>query len=179
MSYQPKVYRKQGGAEQVIADGGTLTVESGGTLVLASGSTLNDDGAVRNVRVRATAAEINGAGGKTVLAAKAGYKYRIVDATLIAIGGNASGATSVDLVTTQAASAARPLVVSVAALTQSARVSMGEAPAAGASTILADGASFIANDANTGVFLAKQAAGSDLATSTHVDCILTYVMEKA
>jgi len=179
MSYQPKVYRKQGGAEMVVADGGTLTVESGGTVAVASGSTFNDDGAVRNVRVRATAAEINGAGGKTILAAKAGYKYRIVDATLIAIGGNAATATSVDIVTTQAASAARPLVASVAALTRSARVSMGEAPAAGTSAILADGASFVANDVNTGVFLAKQSGGSDLATATHVDCILTYVMEKA
>lgn len=38
-TYQPKVYRKQGGEEIVIADGGTLRVESGGTLVLESGST--------------------------------------------------------------------------------------------------------------------------------------------
>ncbi|MEY2668123.1 MAG: hypothetical protein RJA59_761 [Pseudomonadota bacterium] len=179
MSYQPKVYRKQGGAEQVIASGGALTVESGGIVSIASGATLADAAAVRNVRVRATAAEINGAGGKELLPAKAGYKYRIVDATLIAIGGNASGATSVDIVTTQGASAVRPLVVAVAALTQSARVSMGEAPAAGTSAILADGASFVANDENTGVYLAKQAAGSNLATATHVDAILTYVMEAA
>jgi hypothetical protein len=31
-SYQPKVYRKQGGAEMVIASGGKITVESGGTI---------------------------------------------------------------------------------------------------------------------------------------------------
>lgn len=30
MSYQPKVYKKQGGTEQVIASGGYQTVESGG-----------------------------------------------------------------------------------------------------------------------------------------------------
>lgn len=37
-SYQPKVYRKQGGAIQVIADGGELALESGGTLTHESGS---------------------------------------------------------------------------------------------------------------------------------------------
>lgn len=173
--YQPKVYRKQGGDEMVVASGGTLTVESGGTVALASGSTLNDDGGLRSVRVRGSAAEINGAGGKTILAAKAGYKYRIVDVTLIAIGGNASGATSVDIVTTQGASAARPIVAAVAALTRSAVVKPDSANV----TVLADGASFVANDANTGVYMAKQAAAGDLATATHVDCILTYVMEKA
>lgn len=38
-TYQPKTYRKQGGEEHVIANGGTLRVESGGTVVLESGST--------------------------------------------------------------------------------------------------------------------------------------------
>lgn len=36
MTYFPKVYRKQGGAELVIASGGTLTFESGSTLTLPS-----------------------------------------------------------------------------------------------------------------------------------------------
>ena len=175
MSYNAKVYRKPGAAEMVVASGGKLLVESGGEVELASGAILTDAAAVRNVRVRGTAAEINGAGGKTILAAVAGYKYRIVDVTLIAIGGNASGATSVDIVTTQAASAARPIVAAVAALTRSAVVKPNSANV----TVLADGASFVANDANTGVFMAKQAAAGDLATATHVDCILTYVMEEA
>ena len=38
-TYQSKVYRKNGGEELVVADGGTIRVESGGTLVLESGST--------------------------------------------------------------------------------------------------------------------------------------------
>lgn len=42
MSYNAKVYRKQGGNEQVIADGGTLTVESGGTVTIEAGATLTD-----------------------------------------------------------------------------------------------------------------------------------------
>ena len=41
LSYGPKVYRKQGAAEMVVADGGTITIESGGTLTLDDGSILN------------------------------------------------------------------------------------------------------------------------------------------
>ena len=37
-TYQPKVYRKQGGDELVVADGGTITVQSGGTIVAESGA---------------------------------------------------------------------------------------------------------------------------------------------
>lgn len=37
-TYQPKVYRKQGGDELVIASGGTLTVESGATLAILNGA---------------------------------------------------------------------------------------------------------------------------------------------
>lgn len=32
MSYQPKVYRKQGGDELVVASGGLITVETGGDI---------------------------------------------------------------------------------------------------------------------------------------------------
>jgi len=40
-TYQPKIYRKQGGAEQVIADGGKLIVESGGTIEVESGGIMS------------------------------------------------------------------------------------------------------------------------------------------
>lgn len=40
-SYGPKVYRKQGGDELVVASGGKITVEAGGELELASGATLD------------------------------------------------------------------------------------------------------------------------------------------
>lgn len=36
-TYQPKVYRKNGGDEFVVASGGTITVESGGTIAIESG----------------------------------------------------------------------------------------------------------------------------------------------
>jgi hypothetical protein len=41
MAYQPKVYRKQGGDELVVASGGKITIESGGELELAAGATLD------------------------------------------------------------------------------------------------------------------------------------------
>ncbi len=42
-SYLPKVYRKRGGAEIVIASSGDLTVESGGTATIESGGALTVD----------------------------------------------------------------------------------------------------------------------------------------
>lgn len=39
-TYQPKVYRKSGGDEQVIASGGKITVESGGSIALDEGATV-------------------------------------------------------------------------------------------------------------------------------------------
>src|SRR5262245_33821205 len=48
-TYQPKVYRTNGGDKQVVASGGELDVESGGALKLAG------------TQVTATAAELNAA----------------------------------------------------------------------------------------------------------------------
>lgn len=39
-TYQAKVYRKQGGEELVVADGGKILVESGGTIEVESGGTM-------------------------------------------------------------------------------------------------------------------------------------------
>lgn len=163
MGQSAKVYMKQGAEELVVGTGGKVTLESGS---IATGILLN-------LRVRATTAEVNA--GLALLPALVGYKYRIVDLMMIAIGGAAATATSVDIVTTQSASAARPFVVAVAALTQSAVVKPDTANV----TVLADGASFIANDANSGVYVAKQSAGSNLATATHIDVNLSYVVEVA
>lgn len=43
MSYQPKIYKKQGGAEMVVASGGKITLDAGGTVqqaCVAAGSAL-------------------------------------------------------------------------------------------------------------------------------------------
>lgn len=56
-SYQPKVYRKQGGDELVVASGGLITVESGGALVV--GGTTVDENTLALTGLTASAAELN------------------------------------------------------------------------------------------------------------------------
>lgn len=51
MTYQPKVYRKQGGDELVVASGGTVTVESGGTIAVAAGGKIDNAGAVAGATI--------------------------------------------------------------------------------------------------------------------------------
>ena len=164
MSYEvPKIYKDTNGDRMVLTSGAVADFQSGSIPV----------GVLLNTRHRVTTAEVNA--GHELLPALPGYKYRLVDVTLIAIGGAAQTATSVNIVATQGASAVRPIVAAVAALTQSAVVKPNSANV----TVLADGASFIANDANTAITISKQAAGSNLATATHIDAILSYVIEAA
>ncbi len=44
MSYNAKVYKKQGGGEQVVASGGKITVESGGIIDVAAGGMMKAAG---------------------------------------------------------------------------------------------------------------------------------------
>lgn len=131
------------------------------------------DGATvpRHLRARQTTAEINAGG--TLLPAISGYKYRITDMAMIAIGGAAATATSVNIGGTQSASAVNLMASAVAGLTQNTLLRAGAANGA----ILAAGASFIACDENTAITYGK--TGSNLATATHVDFLVTYVLEKA
>ena len=122
------------------------------------------------LRLRVTVAQINA--GFTLLPALPGYKYRITDSTMIAVGGAASGATAVVIQGTQASSVVSLVSAAVAALTQSAVVK----PHTASVTVLADGASFVANDVNTAITIGK--TGGSLATSTAVDVILTYAIER-
>lgn len=55
-TYQPKVYREQGGDRQVCASGGSIDVESGGEIDIESGGALK----LAGTQVTATAAELNG-----------------------------------------------------------------------------------------------------------------------
>jgi hypothetical protein len=120
-------------------------------------------------RFRVSTANVNA--GLTLLAALAGIKYRIIDLILISIGGAASGATTVDILATQAAGSVKIVAAAVAGLTQSTLLRMGAANA----TVLADGASNAVCDVNTAVTISK--TGGALATSTFIDVILTFVME--
>jgi len=56
-TYQPKVYRKQGGDELVVASGGAITVESGGSLTVA-GVTV-DETTLAMTGLTASAVELN------------------------------------------------------------------------------------------------------------------------
>lgn len=124
---------------------------------------------IHSQRFRRTIAEINA--GSDLLAAVAGYAFRLIDAYAIAYGGAVGATTTVDLVGT--VSTARKLVAfGQAALTQSALVRAGSA----GGVLLADGASFIVNDVNTAISVSK--TGSDLTVATGVDFQLIYAIEK-
>lgn len=155
-TYQPGVYRKQGGNEFVIGVAGKVTLDEGGNML-------------RVLRQRVLTADVNA--GLTLLPAVSGKKYRVHDVALISIGGAAATATSVDILGTQSASSAKLLAAAVAGLTQSTVLRAGAANA----TVLADGASFIQNDVNTAITIGK--TGSNLATATAIDVLLTYTLE--
>lgn len=132
-------------------------------------------GVMKGFRTRYTLAQLNA--GQTLLPALPGVKWRLLGAALIAIGGAATAATSVNLAATQAAAAVQLWVVTIAALTRSTMVSVGVTPAAGSATLLADGASFAQNDANTAVTLAN--VGSAMTTLTNIDVFVDYVADAA
>ena len=157
MSYQTSNYQQQGGSKWVV--GGELNVASGGYI---------SGGAILNKRQRFTIAEINA--GATLLPAISGKSYRMIAAKAIAVGGAAGAVTTVDI--TGTVSTSRKLVAFAQAnLTQSAVVVDGGT----GGTVLADGASYTANDAGTAILVGK--TGSNVTTATHIDVIFDYVVE--
>ena len=160
-----------GGDPSVYVDAGGMTVPSGeiltiaGSLVDAAGSPI-----VRNLRTRSTIAAVNA--GATLLAAVTGYKYRIISATAISIGGAAAAVTTVDILGTQSSSV-KLVAYAQASLTQSAVLKDGGTGAA----VLTDGASYVACDAATAITIGK--TGSAITTATHIDTNISYVLEAA
>lgn len=122
-------------------------------------------------RFRKTIAEVNA--GVTLLAARTGIKYRLVDVIAIAVGGAASGVTTVDVLGTQATASVKLAAFAQASLTRSAVLR----PGVSGTAVLADGASFAACDAAAAITANK--TGSDVATATHIDFILSYCHEDA
>jgi hypothetical protein len=152
--------------EAATADGDVIEVLRGPNTDV-SASTLA--GTARVLRMRVSVAQINA--GHTLLAAVTGYKYRVHDVALIAIGGAVTAATTVDILGTQSAASVKLLAAAVAGLTQNTLLRAGAANAA----ILAGGVSFVANDVSTAITIAK--TGDPAATATHVDVLLTYSVE--
>lgn len=128
-------------------------------------------GDVHTQRFRVAIADINA--GYTILAAKAGFKYRAVDCLAISVGGAAGSVTTVDVLGTQSSSSVKLFAFAQAQLTQSAV----NRPGVTGTAVLADGASFVACDANTAITVGK--TGSAVDTATHVDFILTYSVDEA
>jgi hypothetical protein len=121
------------------------------------------------VNRRLTAAEINA--GLDLLTVAPNLRYRLVDCSLVAVGGAASGATDVRLTGTQAGATVALLTAVVAGLTQSTLLRAGAANA----TILANGASFQPCDPGTPIRVSK--TGGTLAGATHVDLLATFILE--
>ncbi len=117
------------------------------------------------LRTRTAIAAVNA--GATLLAAIAGYKYQLLDAYAIAVGGAATTGTTVDILGTQS-TAVKLVAFGQAALTQSALVRAGSS----GGVILADGASFVQNDVNTAITIGI--TGSSFTVATSIDTVLTY-----
>lgn len=149
-----------------IAVEAALAGDSAVTVYVVPGS----ESGVQQTRQRFTVAQVNA--GATILSARAGIRYQMVDCALISIGGAAATATTVDILATQTSSV-KLVAAAVAGLTQSTLLRAGATNA----TILADGASFVANDVNTAITIGK--TGSNVATATHIDVLLTYKMISA
>lgn len=123
---------------------------------------------VFNIRQRFTIAQVNA--GATLVAAVSGKSIRMVGCKAIAVGGAAGAVTTVDILGTSTTS--RKLVAFAQAnLTQSTVLADGGT----GGTVLADGASYTANDVNTAVTIGK--TGSNVTTATHIDVIFVYVLE--
>lgn len=143
--------------EAATADGDIIEVQP-----LRPGTTVS-------FRQRITTANVNA--GATLLAAVPGLKWRMQDVMGIAVGGSAATVTTVDILGTQSSSSVKLAAFAQASMTQSTVLR----PGVSGTTVLANGASFVANDANTAITIGK--TGSDLATATHVDVIGTFVLD--
>ena len=122
------------------------------------------------VRRRNTIAEVNA--GVTILAAQIGIKYRMVDCKAISVGGAAAAVTTVDILGTQSTSSVKLAAFAQASLTQSTVLR----PGVSGTTVLADGASFVANDVSTAITVGK--TGASVTTATHIDIEILYTIEE-
>lgn len=154
------------GATAIYVDGLTNELVTGsGT----SGVSASPVSAVKTLRTRVAIADVNA--GLTLLPAVAGRKYRLLDASAIAIGGAVGAVTTVDILGTQSAASVKLVSFAQASLTRSTVLATG----LGGVTVLADGASFMACDANTPITIGI--TGASATTATAIDIGLTYTLD--
>ena len=134
---------------------------------VSNSGTASGGSSLLSVRTRTTTANVNT--GATLLPAITGAKYRLTEAVMISIGGAAATATTVDIKGTQSASVVKLVAAAVATLTQDAVVKMTTA------NVLAGGVSYVQNDVSTAITIGSTT--NNLATSTHIDTILTFAVE--
>jgi len=139
------------------------------TVAVALPETQQGGGKIYSIRRRCTVAEVNA--GVQLLPAIAGYKYRMIGCKAIAVGGAAGAVTTVDVTATQATATVKLVAYAQASLTQSTVLTAGGSGGA----VLADGASFVANDAGTAINVGK--TGSSVTTATNIDIIFDYALE--
>lgn len=151
-----------GGNSLVVRTGGILKIEAGGVITDANGPV------VHNVRARLTIAQVNA--GAPLVPAVPGKSIRMISCDAIAVGGAVTSVTTVDVLGTLGTS--RKLVSFVqASLTQSTKLAAGNAGA----TILADGASYTANDPATAVTVGI--TGPSITVATNIDFNFNYSIE--
>ena len=131
----------------------------------------DDSTTVFHIRKRATIAEVNAGALPLVPSPGPGWKLRMVDIQAIAIGGNIDAVTTVDVVGTQATSAVKLAAFAQASLLRSVVLRPGIA----GTTVLADGASFMPCDANTGITIEN--TGNNITTGTHIDFDIKFVVD--
>jgi hypothetical protein len=117
-----------------------------------------------------TIAQVNA--GATILAAVPGQKYRLIEASAIAVGGAAAAVTTVDILGTQSATGVKLVAYAVASLTENTQLKSGGSGAA----ILAAGASYAPNDVNTAITIGK--TGASVTTATHIHILITYAIDE-
>lgn len=137
----------------------------------ANNTILNRGTIVQTIRTRFTIAEVNA--GATLLEAIPGYRYRMVNGAMIAVGGAAAAHTTIDIVGTASSSTRKLVAFAVAQTAENTLLQPGVTGAA----ILAAGASYTANDANTAITVGK--TGNSITTATHIDIMFDYVLEQA
>lgn len=128
-------------------------------------------GPLLQVRKRFTIAQVN-AGATIVPSQGTGLKLRMVDYEVIAVGGLAAGATTVDILGTISGVSSKLGAIAVAGLTQSTV----NRPGAANNTVLADGGSYVPLDANTAITIGK--TGATLTGPTNIDVILKFAADK-
>lgn len=147
--------------------------DNGNTLLVdgANGGVVSGGFVVQHLRANVTIAQVNA--GLTLLPALDAHKaYRLVDAYIIAVGGAAAGATSVDILATLASASRKLVAHAIAGLTQDAVLRAGAANAA----VLAGGASFQVNDGGTAITIGK--TGANVITAVSFEVHLSYVIDE-